>query len=62
MVIVVHTVVVDDHVLRILVANPVALCVVGKLDNFGLEASLLHHGLVDLIVWWAEVPVQQWKC
>lgn len=56
------TVVEDHHVLCILVADPVALCVVGKLDNLGLEASFLHHGLVDLIVGWAEVPVQQRGC
>lgn len=57
-----HTVVEDNHILCILVAKPVSLCVVRELDDLGLETSFLHHGVVDLIIGWAQVSVQQRRC
>lgn len=41
-----RTVVVDDHVLGILIADPVALCVVGEGDGLGLETALFHDTFV----------------
>lgn len=38
--------VVDDHVLGILIADPVALCVVGEGDGLGLETALFHDTFV----------------
>lgn len=54
-----RTVIVDNRILCILVADPEALCAVGKLYNLRLQASLLHDCVVDRISGCVEVPIQR---
>lgn len=41
-----RTMVIYDHVLGILVSDPMALCIVWKCNGLGLETVLLHDGFV----------------
>lgn len=38
--------VIYDHVLGVLVSDPVALCIVWECDGIGLKTTLLHDGFV----------------
>ena len=51
-----RTVVVHQHILCVLVSDPVGLGVVRQGDDFGLQASLLHHLPVNISGRREEVP------
>lgn len=41
-----RTMVIYDHVLGVLISDPVALCIVWERNGLGLKTALLHGGFV----------------
>jgi hypothetical protein len=56
------TVVVNNHILCILVAQPVSLSAVREVNYLGLEASSLHHGMICLRRCRVDISTEQRIC
>lgn len=57
-----RTVVVNNHVLCILVAQPVSLSAVGEVNYLRLEASTLHHCMISLWSGRVNVSIEHRAC